>query len=176
MSAKRPVRKPELAGSGTEISDAEGFKTRSSRNRIRRILAIDYGRKRIGVAISDELGATARPLETVHRQNRRKDLQRLREICRVHSVTHIVVGHPLHITGEIGEMAAEAAAFAQRLEKAVDLTVELVDERLTSWEARQTMAQLRPSSRPKGEPLDDVAAAVLLREYLNRNAVGRAPK
>ncbi|MGA8767807.1 MAG: Holliday junction resolvase RuvX [Candidatus Acidiferrales bacterium] len=139
----------------------------------RRILAVDYGRKRIGLALSDELGLTAQPLGTLVRVNRQKDLHRLREACRTHGVTHIIVGHPLHMTGEAGEMADEAARFAARLEKEIGIGVELVDERLTSWEAAQTVAETRPSARRKREPLDDVAAAILLRDYLEQTR-GRA--
>jgi putative holliday junction resolvase len=142
----------------------------------RRILAVDYGRKRIGLALSDELGLTAQPLTTLVRVNRQTDLRRLREACRAHSVAHIIVGHPLHMTGEAGEMANEAARFAARLEKEIGIGVELVDERLTSWEAKQTVAETRSSASSKKrrrEPLDDVAAAVLLRDYLERTR-GRA--
>ncbi|MGH9712681.1 MAG: Holliday junction resolvase RuvX [Candidatus Acidiferrales bacterium] len=132
-----------------------------------RILAIDYGRKRIGLAISDELGLTARPLVTFVRKNRRADLHRLRDICRQHGIVRILVGHPLHISGLAGEMADEAAQFAGRLKKELGIVVELVDERLTTWEAEQTMAEMKSSSRRRRTPMDDVAAAVLLREYLN---------
>jgi len=131
-----------------------------------RILAVDYGRKRIGLALSDELGVTAQPLVTLTRTNRRNDLRRLREICRKHSVARILVGHPLHMTGESSPMADEAALFAARLQKDLGIEVELVDERLTTWEAAQTMAEVKSSSRRKRAPLDDVAAAVLLRDYL----------
>jgi putative pre-16S rRNA nuclease len=131
-----------------------------------RILALDYGRKRIGLALSDELGLTAQPLVTLLRTNRRNDLRRLREICRKHTVARILVGHPLHMTGEAGPMADEAALFAARLQKDLGIEVELVDERLTSWEAAQTMAEVKSSSRQKRAPIDDVAAAVLLRDYL----------
>ncbi len=131
-----------------------------------RILALDYGRKRIGLALSDELRLTARPLTTLLRTNRRSDLRRLREICRKHGVARILVGHPLHMTGEAGPMAEEAALFAARLQKDLGIEVELVDERLTSWEAAQTMAEVKSSSRRKRAPIDDVAAAVLLRDYL----------
>jgi putative Holliday junction resolvase len=131
-----------------------------------RILAVDYGRKRIGLALSDELGLTAQPLATFLRTNRRNDLRRLREICRKHGVARILVGHPLHITGESSPMAEEAALFAARLQKELSIEVELVDERLTSWEAAQTMAEVKSSSRRKRAPIDDVAAAILLRDYL----------
>ena len=137
----------------------------------RRILAIDYGRKRIGLAISDELGLTAQPLATLTRTNRQSDFRRLREVCRVHEIARIIVGHPLHMTGEAGSMADEAARFAERLKKALGIEVELLDERLTSWEAEQTVGETRSSSRRKRrEPLDDVAAAVLLRDYLERQS------
>jgi putative Holliday junction resolvase len=138
-----------------------------SEGKPRRILAVDYGRKRIGLALSDELGLTARPLTTMQRTNRQNDMRRLREICRRNDVCRIIVGHPLHLTGEAGPMADEASNFARRLEKAMDIEVELRDERLTSWEAERTVAKTR-SGRAKKNPLDDVAAAILLRDYLEQ--------
>jgi putative pre-16S rRNA nuclease len=134
----------------------------------RRILAIDYGRRKIGLAISDELGITARPLVTILRVNRPTDLRRLARICLEHSVGRIIVGHPLHLSGGAGEMAAEAERFAARLRKETGIETELVDERLTSWEAERAMAESPSSRRRKRQALDDIAAAVLLREYLDR--------
>jgi putative holliday junction resolvase len=134
----------------------------------RRILAIDYGRRRIGLALSDELGLIARPLGTVSRLNRRSDLRRLRQICREHAVARIIVGHPVNMSGDAGEMAAEAARFAARLMKETGIETELVDERLTSWEAKQTVAENTPARRRKAKSIDDVAAAILLRDYLER--------
>jgi len=135
-----------------------------------RILAMDYGRKRIGLALSDELGLTARPLLTLARTNRRDDLRRLREICRKHSVKRILVGHPLHMTGEAGTMAEEAAHFAARIQKALGIEAELADERLTTWEAAQMMAETKSRSARKRGSIDDVAAAILLRGYLQQRA------
>jgi putative holliday junction resolvase len=134
----------------------------------RRILAIDYGRKRIGLALSDDLGLTAQPLGTLVRINRREDLRRLRGICREHGVAHIIVGHPVHMSGEASEMADEAARFSARLKKELGIDTELYDERLTSWEARQTVSEAKPSSRKKRGSLDDIAAAILLRDYLEQ--------
>lgn len=128
---------------------------------------MDYGRKRIGLALSDELGLTARPLTTMRRTNRQNDMRRLREICRRNGVCRILVGHPLHLTGEAGAMAEEASGFARRLEKATDIEVELRDERLTSWEAQRTVTETRRGRTREG-PLDDVAAAILLRDYLEQ--------
>jgi putative Holliday junction resolvase len=153
---------------GTRAAGAQGAKAA-------RILAVDYGRKRIGLALSDELGLTAQPLVTLIHSNRRDDLRRLGDICRQHGVARILVGHPLDMTGAAGEMAVEAARFAAHLTKELGIVVELVDERLTSWEADQLMAEIRPSSRRKRTHLDDVAAAVLLREYLNRQRTQPRP-
>jgi putative Holliday junction resolvase len=134
----------------------------------RRILALDYGRKRIGLAVSDELRLTAHPLKTLDRKNRAEDVRRLREICREQGVARIIVGHPVHMTGQAGPMAEEAARFAARLKKELGIDVELLDERLTSWEAEQTVARTRSPRGRDGAALDDVAAAILLREYLER--------
>src|ERR1700686_186658 len=81
------------------------------------VLAIDYGRKRLGLALSDTLGVIARPLAVWTRTNRRRDLARLRELCRLHGASRIVVGWPLRLDGTPGEMAAEAARFADQLRK-----------------------------------------------------------
>jgi putative holliday junction resolvase len=129
-----------------------------------RILAVDYGRKRLGLAVSDEMKVTSRPLAVLTRTNRAADLRRVREACREHNVALIVVGHPLHLSGEAGDMAEEAARFANRLHRELGMPVQLLDERLTSWESEQAFSA--PASRRRGEPKDDIAAAILLREYL----------
>lgn len=121
----------------------------------------------MGLALSDELGLTARPLATILRVNRREDLKRLGQICKENSVGRVIVGHPLHLSGEAGEMAVETARFAARLAKETGIETELVDERLTSWQAQQIAGEI-PSKGRKGGSLDDLAAAILLREYLER--------
>lgn len=140
-----------------------------------RVLAIDYGRKRLGLAVSDELRVTARPLATWNRSNRRQELARLRTLCRQEGIVHVVVGWPVQLDGEPGEMAVEAAQFAERIHKNLGLPVELVDERLSSWEAEQMLAQSHPGRlrprRRKQHKLDQAAAAVILRDYLRRASV-----
>lgn len=140
-----------------------------------RVLAIDYGRKRLGLAVSDALRVTARPLATWNRSNRRQDLARLRTLCRQEGITRIVVGWPLQLDGERGEMASEAARFAERIRQNLGVPVELVDERLSSWEAQQTLAETSAgrlrSRRRKQHKLDEAAAAVILRDYLRRASV-----
>jgi putative Holliday junction resolvase len=121
----------------------------------------------MGLALSDDLALTARPLGTLVRTNRRDDLRRLRGICREHRVARIIVGHPVHMSGETSEMADEAARFGARVKKELGIETELYDERLTSWEAQQTVSETSRAQK-KGGPLDDLAAAILLRDYLER--------
>jgi putative Holliday junction resolvase len=143
------------------------------------ILAIDYGKKRLGLALSDEQGLTSRPYATWARTNRRRDLSRLRELVRVERIQRIVVGLPLHLDGAPSEMSEEAKSFATRVHKALGLPVEMMDERLSSWEAQEMVAAA--NSNPRGrhgstgraetsrkKSVDDVAAAIILRDYLQR--------
>src|SRR5260221_4502584 len=113
------------------------------------ILAIDYGKKRLGLALSDEFGVTSRPYATWTRINRRRDLARLRELVRQQGVRRIVVGLPLHLDGSPSEMSDEARRFAARVLKAHGLPVEMVDERLRSWEARETISTMNSSKRTR---------------------------
>jgi len=133
-----------------------------------RVLAIDYGRRRMGLALSDELRVTAQPLMTLVRTNRPNDIHRLRQLCRERGVAQVVVGCPLAMSGEAGAMAEEVSRFAARLQKELGIPVDLQDERLTSWEAEQIAAEVKR----KHSPLDDVAAAIVLREYLERRRGG----
>lgn len=140
-----------------------------------RILAIDYGRRRIGIAVADSAVGIAEPLATLERVNRNEDMRRLRELAREHRVKQILVGLPLRLDGTRGEMAEEAERFAQRVRKQIGLPVQLVDERLSSWEAERKMEeefgkQLRSLSRKKDESkisVDSIAAVVILREFLS---------
>jgi putative Holliday junction resolvase len=143
------------------------------------ILAVDYGRVRIGLAIADATTQLSRPLATLQRINRNEDMRRLRELVREHSVKQIVVGLPLRLDGTRGEMAEEAERFALRAAKQIGVPVELVDERLTSWEAERLMDETfgrvshkgdrtKGTSTAGGASADAVAAAVILKEYLER--------
>jgi putative holliday junction resolvase len=146
------------------------------------ILGIDYGQKKLGLALSDERGVTSRPFATWTRINRRRDLARLRELAKEQQVRRIVVGLPLHLDGTPSEMSEEAKSFALRVEKALGIPVEMMDERLSSWEAgvltagnpsvksrtRPRRDTSRQDSQSRKKPLDDVAAAIILRDYLDR--------
>ncbi len=144
-----------------------------------RILALDYGRARIGMAIADAVAALAQPLGTLDRINRNEDMRRLRELVREHGVRQIVVGLPLRLDGTRGDMAEEAARFGQRVHKQLGLPVEMVDERLTSWEAERLLeeqqghvihaASSKKRKKENAKPgVDAMAAALILKEYLDR--------
>lgn len=147
------------------------------------VLAIDYGKKRLGLALSDEFRVTARPCATWIRTNRRRDLTRLREFAREQKVRLIVVGYPLHLDGTPSEMSEEARSFAGRVQKALGIPVQMTEERLSSWEARATISATPSSKRSRrghsdsaaatrSAPLDDVAAAIILRDYLDQSRAG----
>jgi putative Holliday junction resolvase len=147
------------------------------------ILAIDYGRARLGLAIADAQVGLPRPLATLERINRNEDMRRLRRIVREQDIREVVVGLPLRLDGTRGEMAEEAARLAARVRKQLGVPVEMVDERLTSWEAERLLEEQvgrighKRSKRPgkRKEPLeirtvDTIAAALILQEYLRRRA------
>ncbi len=113
----------------------------SSKNQPATILALDYGRARIGLAIADAEARLAKPLATLERINRNEDMRRLRELAREQGVTQIIVGLPLRLDGSHGEMAEEASRFAERVRKQIGVPVEMVDERLTSWEAQRLLEE-----------------------------------
>ena len=143
------------------------------------ILSVDYGRARIGLAIATAEARLARPLTTIERVNRNEDMRRLRELAREQGVKQIVVGLPLNMDGTRGAMADEAERFAQRARKQIGVPVEMVDERLTSWEAERLLEEefgrkyhdesdKKKKVAPDKPTVDSVAAAVILREYLAR--------
>ena len=149
-----------------------------------KILALDYGRKKIGLALADSQARIATPHDTLERVNRNEDMRRLREFVREHNVRQIVVGLPLRLDGTHGDMAGEATGFANRLRKQIGIPVELIDERLTSWEAERILEEemgrrithetTRDGKRKlirnaQGKyTVDAIAAMVILREYLSR--------
>jgi len=167
-------------------SNSASQEIRSTENQRTRILGIDYGRARIGLAIADAATSLPQPLDTLERINRNEDMRRLREIARDHAVKQIVVGLPLRLDGTHGDMAEEATRFAERIRKQLGLPVEMIDERLTSWEAERLIEEqagrilhkvnMHPAQKAKnaerkrkiaGErTVDAMAAAVILKEYL----------
>jgi len=128
------------------------------------VLALDHGRARTGVAVSDPTGVLVRPLPAIPRIDSAEGRRTLAEVVETERPERIVVGEPRHLSGARGAQAREAAAFAERLRSRFGLPVDLVDERLSTVEAGR---RLRDASRRRGgADLDSAAACVLLDAYL----------
>jgi putative pre-16S rRNA nuclease len=132
-----------------------------------RLLGLDFGGRRIGVAVSDELGLTAQPVMTLVRKNEKQDLKSLGRLLRKYGCTAIVLGHPLYMSGDVSPQAVKTQAFADSLRDAFALPVHLWDERLTSAEAhRHLEAAGRPLSGHRAV-VDQVAAVLILQSFLD---------
>ena len=131
-----------------------------------RILALDFGARRIGLAVSDQLGVTAQGLPTLLRSNKRNDLDHLRRVIRQYGVTVIVMGLPLRMSGAEGAQAEKVQAFAEQLRHKFKLPVHLFDERLTSVEANRMLRETDMSVRRRTEVVDQVAAVLILQSFL----------
>lgn len=135
--------------------------------RPRRILALDLGTRRIGLALSDGLGLTAQGLDTLIRRNKRADLAALASIVREREVELIVVGLPLRLNGDAGTQAVWATEFAALLRQALGVPVTMRDERLTSVEAELMLRGRRVPPNQRKAAIDRLAATILLQEYLD---------
>src|SRR6185312_7643670 len=132
-----------------------------------RIMGLDVGDRRIGVAVSDPLGLTAQPVMTLVRTNRRQDLKSLRRLIRRYGCAEIVVGNPLYMSGDQSPQAAKAQAFAEMLREETGLPVHLWYERLTTTEAHRHLHAARRSGRSEHKAVvDQVAAVLILESYL----------
>jgi len=133
-----------------------------------RYLALDVGSKRIGVAVSDELGLTAQPVLTLERKrNPREDLRSLARLARRYGVAGIVVGNPLHLSGEPSPRAAKTQAFAAALGEFTGLPTHLWDERLTTHEAHEILYQAGHARQEHRRVVDQVAATLILQSFLD---------
>ena len=138
-----------------------------------RYLGLDIGNRRIGVAVSDELGLTAQPVLTLGRRtSRREDLRSLARLCRRFGVVGIVVGNPVHLSGESSPQAAKNQAFAAELGELTGLPIHLWDERLTSHEAHQILYQAGHKRQEHRKVVDQVAATLILQGFLENSERG----
>ena len=141
-----------------------------------RVLALDPGKRRIGLAISDELGLTAQGLPTLIRKNRSHDFETLRRTIAERQVKLVIVGNPLHMSGESGSQSQEAVRFAQSLAKHCDIKVELWDERLTTREATHVLRQSGMGIEKRKAVVDRLSATLILQSYLDYVAGGDPPE
>ena len=138
------------------------------------ILGIDFGRARIGLAISDELRLLAHPLETIAAN---KDSgKRIAEIVRQRKIDKVVVGIPRHMSGKLGAAANEALEFATKLRALVPCEVETWDERLTTVAANRALRDAGKKTRQTRKIVDQVAAQMILQGYLDRESAGLSAK
>jgi putative Holliday junction resolvase len=133
-----------------------------------RFLGLDVGNRRIGVAVSDELGLTAQPVMTLERKrNRRDDLRSLGRLARKFGVSAIIVGHPLRLSGEESPQTIKNKAFAAELGELTGLPIRLYDERLTTQQAHQILYEAGHARQQHRRIVDQVAATLILQSFLD---------
>ena len=135
-----------------------------------RILALDLGKKRIGLAVSDELGLTAQGLDTLERSGRREDIEALRRIAIEKGVGLFLIGDPVHMSGAASRQGEYARDFARELERKTRLPVVFRDERWTSREAERTLRGSGIAPEDRKPALDRISAVLLLQSYLDSTA------
>ena len=136
-----------------------------------RILGLDVGSKRIGLAVSDPLGITAQGLETIRRRNKRADFQQLGELIQKYEIRELVVGYPLRMSGAEGIQAEKMQRFADELRQRFQLPVHLWDERLTSAQANRLLRETDMSIKRRGEVVDRMAAVLILQSWMDARTV-----
>ena len=133
-----------------------------------RVLALDFGSKRIGIAVSDSLGITVRPVETIQRSSVERDIARLKFLVEELEAEAVVVGMPLRMDGTVGDAARNAMRFIERLQTKLDVAVFTQDERLTSYEAEQMMIERGLGREQRRARSDEFAAMIILQDYLSK--------
>lgn len=132
-----------------------------------RVLGVDYGEKRVGLAISDELGIVATPLGVHIRTRAGDDVEAVLQICTERGIARVVVGDPLNMNGSSGPASEKVAEFVGRLRAAFDLDVELWDERMSTISAERVLIEGNMSRRRRKGVVDKLAAQIILQNYLD---------
>jgi putative holliday junction resolvase len=135
-----------------------------------RLLALDVGDRRVGVAVSDELGMCARPLTVITRRSREEDYQAIVRLATEYQIARLIVGHPLEMSGEVGPQARRVERYVAGLGERLTVPTTLWDERLSTWAAEDLLHQAGESTRQFRGRIDAVAAAVILQSYLDATA------
>lgn len=136
----------------------------------KRVLGLDVGMRRIGVAISDPLGITAQGLETFQRNTLREDVARMSQFAQQHEAGTIVVGNPLHLSGRDSRQGEYVKDFAEKLAQRSGIPVEMWDERLTTVEAGRVLKESRVSQQKRAKAIDRLSAVLILQSYLDSKA------
>lgn len=131
-----------------------------------RMMALDIGTKRVGVAMSDEMGWTAQPLEVVPRRPEAGFVRRVKELIDQHQVRRLILGLPVRLDGTVGPEAQAVLQLAERLKTEIDVPIETWDERLTTTEAEDVLLEADVSRKKRKQVIDKIAAALILKSYL----------
>ena len=132
-----------------------------------RVMALDVGERRIGVAMSDPTRVLASPLTTLRAQPRARALEQIAALVRQNEVVAVVVGLPLTLSGEVGPQAHAVQLFAKELGQALDVPLHLFDERLTTVAAERMMIDLGMKPEQRKARIDEVAASIILQDFLD---------
>ena len=135
-----------------------------------RVMGLDVGEKKIGVAISDALLLTAQARPTLHRKNLKADISILGRLAEENEVHEIVVGNPLHMSGQESQQSEKVAKFAEELRTTLKLPIVFWDERLTSFAAEQHLEEMGLKWRQRRDHIDKIAAMIILQSYLDSRA------
>ena len=136
----------------------------------RRVIGIDLGTRRIGVAVTDGLGLTAQPHATIARHGGQRDLDAIGAVVRAFDAERVVLGLPLSPEGEVGRAASSAQAFAERLRAAIGIPVDMIDESFSTVEAEEVLLRADLSRKRRKQVVDRLAAAVILQRWLDRRS------
>lgn len=133
-----------------------------------KVLGLDYGDRRIGVAVSDELGITARGLATIVRRGLKRDMDELERMIGACGAEKIVIGFPVRLDGTAGIQCEKVDRFVLELEKRFSLPVEKWDESLSTWEAEEILSEAHVNRKKRKDVVDRLAASIILQDYLNK--------
>jgi len=132
-----------------------------------RILALDFGEKRIGVAVSDSLNIIAQSVGTIERKGIKNDLKKIAELVKEYEAGKMIVGLPLNMDGTEGKSASRAINFVNDLRKEIQIEVEMLDERLTTAQGERVFLEADMSRKKRKQNLDKIAAQLILQNYLD---------
>ena len=138
-----------------------------------RVMALDLGGQRIGVALTDALRVLASPLKTLRAQPRAAAIQQIAELIASNEVAELVVGLPLTLSGEVGPQAKLVQEFVEALRPQVSIPIHMVDERLTSVEAERMMVEMGIKRDQRKARIDEVAASLILRDFIEAGRAAR---
>jgi putative Holliday junction resolvase len=147
---------------------------KSKRQGVGRLLALDVGEKRVGMALCDETQTLARPLLTLNRTSKKEDFAKIAALCREHAIEKVIVGLPKTLRGEEGSQAQRVRRYAGELQASLNLPIEFWDERYSSVDAQERLTSASRKARAKGD-IDSAAAAIILQEYLDEHHAESKP-